>query len=89
MKKDGHAEFHSANAFCGYAGKEEMQHLRDLIDQLTDDELKLLVEKVGITFDSPEEKLEREQYEMVIDETGREDFYREYREIISSRKTKK
>lgn len=89
MKKDGHAEFHSANAFCGYAGPEETQHLRELIDQLTDDELKLLVERVGIIFNSPGEELEREQYEMVIDETDREDFYREYREIINSRKTKK
>ncbi len=84
MKKDEHAQFHSSNAFCGYAGPEEMQHLRDLIDQLTDKELKLLVEKVGIIFDTHD--LDREQYEMVIDEADREDFYREYRKIINSRK---
>ncbi len=40
---DDHSEYHIDNAFCGNAGPEEMQHLNDLIDELTDDELKLLV----------------------------------------------
>lgn len=85
MQND-HSQYHSANAFCGYAGPEEMQHLHDLIDQLSDKELKHLVEKVGISFMAREDSLDRENYELVIDEADREDFYREYRAIISSRK---
>ncbi|MBU2592534.1 hypothetical protein KKD61_03690 [Patescibacteria group bacterium] len=82
-----HSRFHSANAFCGYTGPEEMHHLQDLINELTDNELKELVERVGIKFAIPNEKaLTREDYERVIDEADREDFYREYRKIIKVRK---
>lgn len=84
MDKD-HTKYHSSNAFCGSAGPEEIQHLHDLIYELTDEDLKLLVSKVGIKFGVEESKLNREDYEGVIDETDREDFYREYRKIIHSR----
>lgn len=84
--KDDHSQYHSANAFCGYAGPEEIQHLQDLTKQLSDSELKDLVEKVGISFIASEDTLEREDYERVIDEADREDFYREYRAIINSRR---
>lgn len=85
MDKDNHSKYHSANAFCGDAGPEEMQHLQDLINELTDEELRHLVSKVGINFAVDESKLDREDYEGVIDEADREDFYREYRNIIKSR----
>ena len=82
---DDHSKYHSPNAFCGYAGPEEIQHLQELIDELTDDELKQLVNNVGISFAVKEDTLEREDYERVIDEADREVFYREYRSIIALR----
>lgn len=95
MTKDEHAKYHSSNAFCGYAGQEEMQHLQDLISELTDKELETLTERVGIKFSVDEKNIPRreyeaprEEYEDVIDEADREDFYREYRKIIESRKKK-
>lgn len=88
MDKDNHLKYHSPNAFCGSAGSEEMRHLSDLIDELADEELKLLVNKVGVTFMVNEDTLDRENYERVIDEADREDFYREYRNIIKSRRKK-
>lgn len=88
MDKDNHSKYHSSNAFCGSAGPEEMQHLRDLIDELSDEELKLLVNKVEISFMVDENSLDREDYEGVVDEADREDFYREYKNIIKSRKKK-
>ncbi|OGM18949.1 hypothetical protein A2685_01480 [Candidatus Woesebacteria bacterium RIFCSPHIGHO2_01_FULL_37_10] len=63
-----HSDFHSQNAFCGSAGPEEMKHLFELIDDLTDTELKDLVNKVGITFIVDDGELERDAYEGVIDE---------------------
>ena len=60
-----------------------MDHLRSLIEELSDDELKLLVNNVEIYFEG---EVNRENYESVIDEADREDFYREYNKIISSRK---
>jgi len=85
---ESHSKYHSSNAFCGSAGSKEMQLLRDLIDELTDEELKYLVGKVGIKFAVDESVLDREVYEGVIDEADREDFYREYLNIIESRKKK-
>jgi hypothetical protein len=85
---ESHLKYHSSKAFCGSAGPEEMQHLRKLTDKLADDELKLLVYRVGIKFTVDDSELDREQYEMVIDEADREDFYREYRNIIKSRRKK-
>ncbi len=64
-----------------------MAHLNDLIKELTDEELKLLVKRTGIKFLVEEDKLSREDYERVIDEANREDFYREYKKIINLRKT--
>ena len=81
--KDDHSKYHSENAFCGYAGPQELKHLQKLIEQLSDDELKQLVENVGIGFDG---QLERDDYEGVISEADREDFYREYEKIVSLRK---
>lgn len=63
-----------------------MAHLVELVERLTDNELKLLVRRVGIHFDVDGTELERENYEQVIDEADREDFYREYKKIISARK---
>jgi len=80
-----HSDFHSAHAFCGSAGPEEMRHLHELIDDLTDEELKRLAKEVRISFSVDESKVNREDYELVIDEADREDFYREYRNIIESR----
>ena len=83
-----HSKYHSTNAFCGSAGPEEMKHLRDLINKLTDKELEQLVTNVGIRFLVNKEELERDDYENVIDETDREDFYREYKKIIQARNIK-
>jgi hypothetical protein len=90
LKGDGHSEFHSSNAFCGYAGEEEMRHFRWLIDQLTDAELKQLTQTLGIRFtDEDEATVTREQYENVIDEADREDFYREYHGTVTLKRVKK
>lgn len=88
MKTLIHAEAHSPDAFCGNAGPEEMRHLTELVEELTDNELKQLVDNVGITF-MVEGEIPREEYEHVIDEAAREDFYREYRKIIEKRHKKK
>ena len=86
---DEHSKYHSVNAFCGNAGPEEMAHLQELISKLTDEELKLLVEKVGIQFLVNEDKITRDDYEGVIDEADREVFYREYRKIFKARSNRK
>ncbi|OGK23929.1 hypothetical protein A2954_02370 [Candidatus Roizmanbacteria bacterium RIFCSPLOWO2_01_FULL_37_12] len=86
MIDSSHAKYHSSNAFCGSAGPEEMQHLMDLIEKLTDKELKDLVKSVGIKFET--EPNDRDEYERVVDEADREAFYREYRKILKIRKTK-
>lgn len=81
-----HSKFHSPNAFCGNAGPEEMRHLYELLDELAEEEIKLLVRQVGIEFLVDEDRLTRDDYIAVLDEAGREDFYREYRKIIQGRK---
>lgn len=81
-----HSKYHSKNAFCDSAGPHEFEHLNDLITELTDEEVKLLTKKVGIEFHVDEKELDREDYEHVIDEADREDFYREYKLIIQARK---
>lgn len=82
---DNHSKYHSKNAFCDSAGPHEFEHLNDLISELTDRELKLLTEKVGIEFTVNDETLNREDYEAVIDEADREDFYKEYKLITQAR----
>lgn len=78
-----------SNFFEDNAGPEELAHLQDLIDKLTDKELKTLAKKVGIEFYPPPGKTTpRIDYENVIVESNREDFYREYRKIIETRKQK-
>jgi hypothetical protein len=85
MVDNFHSRYHSPNAFCGNAGPEELAHLKELISRLSDDELKLLVKRSGITFLTDENKLTREDYENVVDEINRETFYAEYKKIIESR----
>jgi hypothetical protein len=80
-----HSKFHSSNAFCGNAGPEEMKHFQHLLDVLTDQEITQLVDAVGITFDSPTTELDRSTLEGVLDEADREDFYREYNNLIDRR----
>ena len=75
-----------SNYFEDNAGPEELAHLQDLIDKLTDKELADLAKRVGIEFCPPGKEVSRENYEIVIDEADREDFYREYRKIIEARK---
>jgi len=84
---NNHSDYHSQNAFCGSAGPEEMDHLSELLEDLTDDELKELVHKVGIEFTVDDKsKLDRDSYLGVVDEANREDFYREYKKIVEARK---
>ncbi len=63
-----------------------MDHLFELLEVLSDREIELLVENVGIKFTVDKNLLKREDYENVIDEADREDFYREYKKIITKRK---
>jgi hypothetical protein len=79
-------KYHGKNAFCHSAGPFELDHLHELIEILSDKELKQLVENVGIEFLANDNELEREDYERVIDEADREDFYREYKKILTFRK---
>lgn len=83
--QDNHSKYHSPNAFCGSAGPEELEHLHDLVSELTDEELKLLVKKGRIEFQVGENELNRDDYLGVVDEIAREDFYREYKKIIRSK----
>lgn len=77
-----HSQFHSSNAFCGNAGPEELKHLADLLNELTDGQLKMLAENCGIEFSVDEGQLDRDDFMNVLDEAEREDFYREYRRIV-------
>ena len=81
-----HSKFHSKNAFCGNAGSEELKHLQHLLDGLTEEEVQGLVDAVGIKFDSPTNKIDRDTLEGVLDEADREDFYREYHKTLAARK---
>lgn len=63
-----------------------MAHLEYLVDQLTDEELKKLVIKLGIYFLSND--VPRDLYERVISEASREYFYREYHRILEERNKK-
>ncbi len=83
---DDHSIYHDPNAFCGNAGPEEMGHFKDLLNELSDQELKRLVGGCGINFAVSEDQLERKDYEGVIDEADREDFYRVYKSVSDSRK---
>lgn len=87
-QKDNQSSNKQSNYFDGNAGPEELAHLQDLIDKLTDEELKTLAKRVGIEFCPPGKEVSRENYEMVIDEADREDFYREYRNILLERRKK-
>jgi len=63
-----------------------MRHFEWLLEQLTDEELRLLTRRVGITFTRGDEGLERYEFELVLSEADREDFYREYHKIIGTPK---
>lgn len=78
-----HSKFHSANAFCGNAGPEEMKHFRNLLDRLSDAQISKLVDGVGIRFGSPASAIDRDTLEGVLDEADREDFYREYHKLTN------
>ena len=80
-----HSKFHPSTAFCGNAGPEEMAHLQNLVSILSDEELKVLVERVGIKFMADQKDISRYDYENVINEVAKEDFYREYKKILESR----
>lgn len=80
---ENHVKFHPANAFCGTAGDEEMNHIEELVDKLTDKQLTELVTQAGIRFGTKD--IDRDEYEGVVDEIDREDFYRLYR-LISKKK---
>ncbi len=80
MTNNDHSKYHPVDAFCGNAGPYEMEHLDYLVSQLTDDELKKLVDRLRIFFLSRD--VPREEYENVVDEASREDFYREYHRIL-------
>lgn len=84
-----HSKSHSANAFCGYAGPEEMKHYYRLMNALTDEEVYQLSEAVGIKFHDGHEEKDPEILTGVIEETDREDFYREYYKLIDARPKKK
>jgi hypothetical protein len=81
-----HDKYHTPNAFCGNAGPEEMKHFQRLLDVLSDDEIRRLVDAVGISFLSPTSEVHRDIIEGVLDEADREKFYREYHKILNSRK---
>jgi len=82
-QKDNQGSNKQSNFFDGTAGPEELAHLQDLIEKLTDKELSNLTKKVGIKFSDPDKEISRQNCEIVIDEADREVFYREYRKIIS------
>ncbi|PIS15140.1 hypothetical protein COT63_01520 [Candidatus Shapirobacteria bacterium CG09_land_8_20_14_0_10_38_17] len=89
-QKDNQGSNKQSNYFDGTAGPEELAHLQDLIEKLTDKELADLAKRVGIKFyPPPGEEVSREDYEIVIDESDREVFYREYRKIIEAKKSSK
>ena len=84
---ENHVKYHPQNAFCGTAGDEEMKHIWQLVGQLTDQEVVQLVERGGFSDYAKGEDLEtrREICESIIDEIDREDFYREYNQIMKNR----
>jgi hypothetical protein len=61
-----------------------------LIEELTDEELELLFRKLGFQIWPSINKGQptRDDYEMIIEEADREDFYREYRKILLDRNKK-
>lgn len=83
-KSEPHSKYHSANAFCGSAGPEEMKHFHELVSILNDREVPALVKAVGIHI---ADDVDRDTLENVLDEADREDFYREYNKILKSRET--
>jgi hypothetical protein len=84
--EESHSKYHSANAFCGNAGQEELKHLQSLLDELTDKELHELVDKVGIKFMMSTSEVDRDTLETVVDEADREVFYKSYHDVLASRK---
>ena len=79
-----HCKFHSPNAFCSNAGPEEMKHFQDLLNDLSDSQVAILVDAVGIKFGHPTKDMDRDTLIGVLDESDREVFYREYRNLTTS-----
>lgn len=88
IKTDNHSKYHPDDAFCGNIAPYEMAHLEYLVDQLTDEELKKLVTRLGIYFLSND--VPRDLYERVISEASTVDFYQDYHRILeeSNKKNK-
>lgn len=89
VKTNGtHSAVQNNEEFCGSSGPEEMRHIQELVDKLSDKELVTLVKNAGFPkligdWEKPSEV--RSICEGVIDEIKRENFYREYRKIIESK----
>lgn len=81
---DDHVMFHAADAFCGTAGEAEMKHINELVSRLSDAELQELIKRGGIHFGGGE--FDRDSYECVIDEIGRDAFYAIYQDLLAARK---
>jgi len=79
-----HVKYHPANAFCGTAGSEEMKHIGSLVGGMTDEEVSELVKEAGINVGNGN-SIDRDEYEGMIDEMDREDFYRIYAELLAKR----
>jgi hypothetical protein len=76
---EDHVKFHAADAFCGTAGRAEMRHILELVAKLSDAELRNLVERAGVHV--TDNGFDRDTYEGVIDEMGRNEFYELYADI--------
>jgi hypothetical protein len=72
----------NTGTFCDTAGPEEKKHLQFLLERLTDGEIAILVEAVGIHFKEPVADIDRDTLEGVLDEVDRETFYCEYMKIV-------
>lgn len=83
-----HNKYHSPNAFCGNAGPEEIAHLYGLIEELTNKELGILFRKLGFEIWPSKGESTRDDYAEIIEEADREDFYREYKNILQARNNK-
>ena len=87
-KPQDYSKYHSANAFCGNAGPEEMKHYYALVNSLREKELVELAVALGFVNNpapGSDSKDMRHVWEDMLDEADREDFYREYQKIVDQR----
>ena len=71
--------------FISDLNEKELSKLMVLLNKLSNEELKLLTENIGIHFLWQDDERPRDAYEDVIDEAYVGDFYREYAKIIKAR----